>query len=312
MKKVVIPTILWTLIFAGIALRLYLAWHKETTADEVNYFVAALQYRFRELIVGNYWIKDNPPFFTMFQRLVLIVSPTLLALRLVNIIFGLGTIAALYRISTLLLRKVNNLILPALFSLSAFFIRESWEAKPYPMVLFFQVVAFYFLLKLFRDNSKKYILLVSLFTAFSLYVSYTSALYLFNLFLFTAAAFWINKRHFRSGIKVLVLTILFSIPVVLFFIKGFSLFSPLTPNFGIKGKNFWEISSGYQLLYHQRLGVILKGLFLLDALALLYTLKRSIRESTDRTGLIFTGLVILANILVVGLLTCLTFPRFRF
>ncbi|HJX59415.1 hypothetical protein A2V61_02235 [Candidatus Woesebacteria bacterium RBG_19FT_COMBO_47_8] len=302
MRKVLFSTLLWILIFAGIFLRLYLLFHKEITSDEVNYFLAALQYRFRELIVGDYWIKDNPPFFTMFQRFILIASPTLLALRLVNFIFGLGTIAALYKISSLILRKVNNLLLPALFSISAFFVRTGWEAKPYPMALFLQIVSFYFLLKSFREGGKRNIFLVSLFASLSLYASYTSALYIFSLFLFIVIAFWINKEHFRSGMRALALTVLFSIPIVFLLFKNFSLFGTLTPNFGIRGENFWEISTGYQFFYNQRLGTVLKGLFLLDIWALLFTLRGLIRKTALPESRLFVGLTVLSNILVVGFL----------
>jgi hypothetical protein len=210
-------------LLIGFALRFYAFDEKSLWLDEVHTFNDS-----RDDLKGQIkFYRENPThlhpplFFIVTHSFYPFPKPER-DLRIIPLIFGILSIPMIYFLSK---SFSPNIALPCTLSLTfmTYHISLSQEGRSYTMLMFFGMVALYFLMQHFKSSNKRYLGLVALTFTILFYTSYSSI-----PFIVFSQLFWfyhvdeINQKRSISSFAILNgLVGLFCIPWLIFIALNF-------------------------------------------------------------------------------------------
>lgn len=176
---------LLTIIFFGIVVRLYLIFTKNVFTDEVFYFRVVRDFSSLDFIHITHWIKDHAILHFIVLKVGMIFTSRIAYLRLINILYYVGSAHAIYLIFKSLKLGRWSLLPVFFFSIHGYFIYIASMILPYNIVIFFTLLSIYYCLRLFVVEGGRvgsdYITFI-LFTTLAFYSDYS----FFSMFLFYA------------------------------------------------------------------------------------------------------------------------------
>lgn len=162
-------------------------------------------------------LRDNNPshvplYFITAQTALNLFPGTIIALRLVSIIFGVLLIPVIWALSFLLFHKRDAAWLAAaIAAASPFFVVYSQDARPYSLWALFVALSWFFLIKASAGRSRKWWAFYTAATAAGLYTHWLHLLVCAaQLFYLLAAA--ISGRRRASGMLALAIALLLAAP----------------------------------------------------------------------------------------------------
>jgi hypothetical protein len=215
--------ILISCLLIGFVLRFYHFDQKSLWMDEIYTY-----YDSRDDLKDQFeFYQENPtflhpPLFFIFTHLFYPFTKPERDLRIIPLIFGILSIPMIYFLSK---SFSPNIALPCTLSLTfmTYHISLSQEGRSYTMLMFFGMVALYFLIQHFKSSNKGYLCVVALTFAILFYTSYSSIPFLaFSQLLWFYHIGEINQKHSISSFVILNgLFALFSIPWLIFIALNF-------------------------------------------------------------------------------------------
>ena len=215
--------VLFLCLTIGFALRFYSFDQKSLWIDEIHTFNES-----RDDFKGQIkYYQENPThlhpplFFILTHSFYPFPKPER-DLRIIPLIFGILSIPMIYFLSK---SFSPNIVLPCTLSLTfmTYHISLSQEGRSYTMLMFFGMVALYFLIQHFKSANKGYLCLVSLAFTILFYTSYSSIPFIVfsQLFWFYHIDYINEKRSISSFAILNGLFGLFCIPWLIFVALNF-------------------------------------------------------------------------------------------
>lgn len=144
----------------------------------------------------------HPPLYHLLLHFWMIMGTSEVWIRLLSVIFGLGSIIVLYKIGNALGKKNEGLLASLFLALSPYHIWYSQEARPYMLFVFISLLSFYFLIK------EKWVL-YTIAIILSLYTSYFSPFLIVGHFFYIL---FLQKKYLIHFLKSLILAAIFFLP----------------------------------------------------------------------------------------------------
>lgn len=210
-------------LLMGLALRFYTFDQKSLWVDEVHTFNDSRDH----LKAQIKFYKENPtflhpPLFFVLTHLFYPFPKPERDLRIIPLIFGILSIPMIYFFAR---SFSHSIALPCTLSLTfmAYHVYFSQEGRSYSMLMFFGMLALYFLMQHLKTSKRGYLFLVAVFFAILFYTSYSSI-----PFIIFSQILWfyrVNEDHPRPSMSsVLILNglfFLFCIPWLLFVVLNY-------------------------------------------------------------------------------------------
>jgi hypothetical protein len=92
----------------------------------------------------------NPPLYTLVLHFWLMLARSDFFVKLLSLVFGIGTLVVLHRLGRRLAGPVAGLVAALLFAFSEWGVYYSLEARPYSMLFFFSLLSTYFYIRILR------------------------------------------------------------------------------------------------------------------------------------------------------------------
>ncbi len=316
--------ILLSITVVGTILRLYnltaiSLWHDEAfSALLIKYPWGEMFYR-----IG---LDVHPPMYYIFLRIWhYVLGDSLFSLRLLSVLFGVGTIIAIY----ILVKKIFNststaLAAALLVAVNPFQIQYVTEARMYTMGAFFAVVSA-ILLTYALTNTKNYfapsalitkptkktlVINYALFTISASILTYTHYYLLFTVAVLGLFGLFYLFVNFKWQLKTYIGLVLSGIGIAALFVPWFSWFmyqyKQVGAGYWIPPMNIWSIPSTlYDLLF--RIAQPSESIMVLVSILVLWVLYRVIRsyEQTEKWLILGLFLAPFAGSLLFALLAAL-------
>lgn len=212
-------------VFWGFFLRFNLALNKVLWVDEVFYFDEANSFSFKDILLVNRWIKDNPPLFLIFLKIWSFVSKNILWIRLPGLLVYLFSTALLVKLFEKLYWS-GRLIIIAFFAFSPFFITINYWVTPFNFVLLLTLLQFNLLVRLIEgkyfQKETSFIAQFSLIN-FLLFSSHYSSIFVFLSYPVILIYLLATKSNLAKTFLISNLTsYFFLIPNTLLLLKNWS------------------------------------------------------------------------------------------
>lgn len=284
------------LIIIGVSLRFYHLDYIPFWLDEASTLDTASRSLLGIWNIVSTW-DSNPPLFYYIEHFMLVFGRSEVVLRFIPALLGVLTIPVFYYIGKEFADEDIGIVMAALLTFSPFHIYYSQEARAYsPMLFFFSLALFFFLLSL-RTNSAHSWILFGLFSALTLWTHYYILIPVALLFAF--ALFWGIART-RKGLTQphryalsFVTFLIISLPLV-----------PLIIHLVLTRRNSllgWGLK-GLDLIYAIFINLSEKNLYMLALFCVLFVIGTFFFWKTDKVKtILIAGLLALPIIISIYL-----------
>jgi cellulose synthase/poly-beta-1,6-N-acetylglucosamine synthase-like glycosyltransferase len=180
-------------VVLGAVVRWFGIWQDSLWTDELYSIAVRGSDTLSTLVAGGQ--DPHPPlYYLLLNGWMRIFGTSLMSVRSLSIIFGLGTIVAVYLLATELFDDRTGLIAALLVSVSAFFIHHSRMARMYSLLTLATALSWYWFARL-REPSRLNRLGYLLTTLVLLYT------HVFGLFAFAAQHVYVTLSEVNAGIE---------------------------------------------------------------------------------------------------------------
>lgn len=190
----------------------------------------------------------NPPLFLFLEHLMLVFGRSEFILRFIPALAGVLTIPVFYLIGKDTGDETTGIIMAALVTFSPFHVFYSQDARPYPVMLLFFSLAFFFFFVSLRTRSVRFGLLFGLFAALTFWTHYSAVIplgVLFAYLFFHGAAHGGKEREHYTVAGISLFTFLaLSAPLLPLSAGLFVKRTGIPPLWGAKG---WDLAG--QIFY---------------------------------------------------------------
>lgn len=216
---------LLAILLVALFLRLYQLETKSIWLDEATE-ISIARNGFVQITGLSLLDRNFPLHYLLLHYWMLLFGDSEFSVRLPSALFGLLSVAMLYKVGALLFGKETGLIGAVIMAISGYQVYYSQEARPYAMMLFLALVSFYFFLRLFEGGKDYRVLAAYVLSAVLLISSH-----IYGLFFVVAQALFLlgyyalealrrrseQDRNFRAWALAGGALAIASVPVFLYF-----------------------------------------------------------------------------------------------
>lgn len=221
------------IITLGTFLRFYnLGWNS-LWLDEAS------TYLFAKMNIIDIWRATsggefNPPLFYIVEHLMLYLSSSEAALRIIPAVSGIATIVIFYFIGTTLKNEKFGIILSFIIATLPFHIIYSQEARAYTLMLFFISVALYSFIKVSKDNDNqlKWWISTGVFSSLAFWTHFYSIIFILGIFIF---ALFVHRKQIKNVVISIATFAILSLPLLIVMKDLFLIRTASAPTYGIQG-----------------------------------------------------------------------------
>ncbi|MBU1854367.1 MAG: glycosyltransferase family 39 protein, partial [Nanoarchaeota archaeon] len=211
-KKSVFFIILMILIF-GLIFRLNGLTSESAWLDET---LSVYKARYFSDIVNNFPAWHCPFYLLLAGIFVKTFGPSIVALRILSLFFGISSIIMIYILGKELFNRRIGVITSLFLAFSSYHIFYSQEARMYSLLFFLSLISMYFFIKYFNNNNKNCLKFFCITTVLSLYTHLFSILTLVaqNIFFILSNFFKKNFQRLKEWIVFQFVIVMVSIPAL--------------------------------------------------------------------------------------------------
>lgn len=211
---------LLAILLVALSLRLYQLGTESIWLDEATE-IGIAQNGFVEIPGLSLRDRNFPLHYLLLHLWMSLFGDSEFSVRLPSALFGLFSVAMLYKVGALLFDKETGLMGSAVMALSGYQVYYSQEARPYAMMVFLALVSFYFFLRLFEGGKDyrvlaAYVLSTTLLIPthiYGLFFVFAQALFLLGFFLKRRSE---QARNFRGWALAGGAIVVVCVPVFLY------------------------------------------------------------------------------------------------
>lgn len=186
------------ILFVGVVIRAYLAITRNVFTDEVFYYTVARNHNLWDFILIDHWIKDHAILHFIWLKGGLLLTTRIAYLRLLNLVFYIGSALALFQTFKLLKFGKWSLLPVLFFTIHGHFIYVSSMILPYSIVIFFALLSVWFSIKITIGEPNPSWFDYAFFIIFTTLASYSDysflSMFIFYFQLFLIAAIFKRQR----------------------------------------------------------------------------------------------------------------------
>lgn len=215
----------------GFLIRIYLIYKIAIYPDDINFYNISLFNRFGGIITLKYWAVDYPQGYFLITRLLILLSPNLLFLKVANLIFYIISSVLLFKLGRRLFKNQLISLFPfALFSSSQFLMVTDIALNPYALSLTLSIALVYVFISLVDRFSFKKAVLFAFLIIFSTFISYALFLIIFALFIYSFFSIWKYPSSKKRYLTIVVILLISIIPTLIQLFLIIPLFPALSPH----------------------------------------------------------------------------------
>jgi 4-amino-4-deoxy-L-arabinose transferase-like glycosyltransferase len=145
----------------------------------------------------------NPPlYYLLLHYWMWLFGDSEFSVRLPSALFGLFSVAMIYKVGSILFGKATGLIGALILALSVYHIFYSQEARTYSLMVLLALVSYYFFLRLFESENHKVLIGYVLSTTALMYSHYYGLFFVVAQTLFLVGFYSLGRRRERApGLK---------------------------------------------------------------------------------------------------------------
>ena len=238
------------ILFIASILRLYHLDFQSLWLDEIYTMNVASPYQTYSNLIFEVNSREGFPYlyFITLKILFSIFGHTAEVARCFSVVFGILSVIAIYKLGKELLSKESGLFASFLLAINEYNIYISQDARPYTFYTFTIILAFYFLSKLLKENTKKNAVYYGLSVGFLLNVNFFSFINILShiiiilfYFLMTTKEKKINDiKNYLISVTIATIMVLpnFQMIIKIFSIKSFWVPKPTLESFSLIFKEF--------------------------------------------------------------------------
>lgn len=235
-------------VIVGLVLRSFRLGHQSLWTDEIV--------TFRSSVGTLYWVltqrvvnSNIPPLYYAIVHFVLRIGDGEAILRLPSVVFGIATLVLMYLVVARMLEARTALTSTALLSISPFHVWYSQEARPYALLLFLSLLAFWMLQRLIEQPESWRRRAAFALSAASLFYCHTLGLPFIGFLAVVALESsprgqWVGWVLVFAAIGVLLLPGVYRLLV---FAPNATADANRTLGFGFIPYAFWAFATGYSV-----------------------------------------------------------------
>src|SRR5215217_2087790 len=292
--QMLVPLMLLAILLVALLLRVFQLDAESLWLDEATSVYIAYHNLIEILRIS--FSDRNPPLYYLFLHYWMqLFGDSEFSVRLPSALFGVFSVAMLYKVGTLLFNKWTGLISAFILAISAYQIYYSQEARAYSMMVLLALISFYFFLKLFEG--KHYWILAGYVLSstalmythyYGLFLVFAQALFVLGFYALrghkhnaTTFGTWPNAPAFRTWALAAGAIVFLYIPG--FFYLAYPLVYKLHPNFPqIPGLT--DVSSSF-LKYAGAPGIPSPPLLAMLSLFALIAVRILVKKGIERAAL---------------------------
>ena len=199
-QQMLVPFMLLAILLVALLLRVFQLDAESLWLDEV-YSVNWGNHDFVQILGLSIQNRHPPLYLLLLHYWMQLFGDSEFSVRLPSVLFGVFSVAMLYKVGTLLFNKWTGLMSAFIMAISAYQIYYSQEARAYMMMVLFALISFYFFLKLFEGKNYWILAGYVLFSTTLMYAHYYGLFLVFVQALFVLG-FYALRRHPNNATTV--------------------------------------------------------------------------------------------------------------
>lgn len=245
---------LFAIVTLGAVFRVYHLGYRSFYFDEAYQYFASLD--------PLHLIRDDghPPLSHYIEHFIVHLGRDEATLRMIPVLFGIGTIVVTYQLGKALFDKRIGLISALFVAISPILIYYSQEARPYSQFVFFSIASFLLLLSMVKKPSIQQSLVYILATVFCLY-SHIFAVFVLMAHNIYILLLWKKERfNLKPWIVIQLLILVCYIPAIMFILDAMGQRAPLPYSIINTTAGLFYVFSFGRLLFPADLNLIIVAL----------------------------------------------------